>query len=69
MRKYLPSAHTAKAIAGALVAAAAYLAGVIPATGGFGDVSTVQWLGLIVFLGGGYGIVYAAPKNKPAPPA
>jgi hypothetical protein len=66
MKKYLPGGHTAKAIAGALVAVAAYLVGVIPAAGGFGDVSTVQWLGLVVFLGGGYGIVYAAPKNKPA---
>ena len=54
----------AKAIATALVAAAAYLVGVIPAEGGFGDVSTVQWLGLVVFMGAGYGITYNVP-NQP----
>lgn len=54
----------AKAVVSAIVVAAAYLVGVIPAEGGFGDVSTVQWLGLVVFMGGAYGITYAVP-NKP----
>lgn len=64
MTKYLPSARTAKAVASALVAAAGYLVGVIPATGGFGDVTTVQWLGLVVFLGGAYGITYRVPNRQ-----
>lgn len=55
-----------KAIGGAAVALAAYLIGVIPAAGGFGDVSLVGWLGAIVFLGAGYGITYAVP-NPAAP--
>ena len=57
--------HTAKAVVAAVVVAAAYLVGVIPAEGGFGDVTTVQWLGLVVFMGGAYGITYAVP-NAPA---
>jgi hypothetical protein len=63
MRKYLPSKDTAKAVASAVVVAAAYLIGVIPAEGSFGDVSTVQWLGLVVFIGGAYGITYAVPDS------
>lgn len=65
MKKYLPSKATAKAVASALVVAAVYLIGVIPATGGFGDMTTVQWLGGVVFMGGAYGITYAVP-NRPA---
>lgn len=52
---------TAKAVAASLVVAAAYLVGVVPATGGFGDVTVVQWLGLVVFMGGAFGITYAVP--------
>lgn len=55
----------AKAIASMVVCAAAYLVGVVPAEGGFGDVSTVQWLGLVVFTGSAYGITYGVP-NQPA---
>ena len=58
MREILPSRQTAKAVAAACVALAAYLVGVVPAQGGFGDVTTVQWLGAVVFLGGAYGITY-----------
>lgn len=65
MRKYLPSKATAKAVASALVVAAVYLIGVIPATGGFGDVSVKDWLGLVVSIGAAYGVTYAAPKNQP----
>ena len=57
----------AKALAGAVVSLAAYLIGVIPAEGGFGDVSTVQWLGALVALGAAYGIVAAVPNKTPAP--
>lgn len=60
-----PSKRTAKAVASALVALAAYLVGVIPAEGGFGDVSTVQWLGAVVFLGSAYGITYGVSNAKP----
>ena len=62
MRKFLPSKRTAKAVAALIVCAAAYLVGVVPAEGGLGDVSTVQWLGLIVFAGGAYGITYRVPN-------
>lgn len=54
----------AKAIAGAIVGAASYLMGVIPAQGGFSDVTLQQWLGLVVALGAGFGIVWRVP-NKP----
>ena len=66
MQEYLPSRATAKAVASAIVVAAAYLVGVIPAEGGFGDVTTVQWLGLVVFMGGAYGITYAVPNRSSA---
>ena len=57
---------TAKAVVSATVVAAAYLVGVIPAEGGFGDVSTVQWVGLVVFVGGAYGITYRVPNRDTA---
>ena len=53
----------AKAIASGVVALAAYLMGVIPAEGGFGDVSTAQWLGSIVALGASFGITYGVPNK------
>lgn len=53
-----------KAVASLVVCAAAYLVGVVPAEGGLGDVSTAQWLGLIVFCGAAYGITYAVPNPK-----
>lgn len=64
MKKYLPSARTAKAVAAAIVALAGYLTGVIPAEGGLGDVTTLQWLGAVVFLGGAYGITYRVPNSR-----
>ena len=66
MREYLPSKRTAKAVAAGVVSLAAYLTGVIPSEGGFGDVSTVQWLGAVVFLGAAYGITYQV-SNRPQP--
>jgi hypothetical protein len=62
------AATVAKAITGAIVCLAGYLVGVIPAEGGFADVSLVQWLGALVFMGGAYGLVYRipnAPTNTP----
>lgn len=64
MRKFLPSKATAKAVASAVVALAAYLVGVVPASGGLGDVTTVQWLGAVVFLGGAYGITYGVSNSR-----
>ena len=58
-----------KAIASGVVALAAYLIGVIPAAGGFGDVSVVQWLGAVVFVAAGYGLTYAVPNPVTPPPA
>ena len=53
----------AKAVASAVVTLAAYLAGVIPAEGGFADVSTVQWLGAVVALGASFGVTYRVPNR------
>ena len=63
MRKFLPSKATAKAVASSVVALAAYLVGVVPAQGGLGDVTTAQWLGAVVFLGGAYGITYGVSNQ------
>lgn len=51
--------------AAAAVVAASYLMGVIPAEGGFGDVTTVEWLGLVVFMGGAFGIAQSARNATP----
>ena len=55
-----------KALSAAVVCAAAYLVGVVPAQGGFGDLTTVQWLGLVVFMGGAYGVTYHVPYQSTA---
>lgn len=57
------SKHTLRGIASGVVSLAAYLVGVVPAEGGLGDVSTVQWLGAVVFLGAAYGITSRASKD------
>lgn len=57
-------AKVAKAIAAALVCAAAYLVGVLSEDETLGDLTTVQWLGLVVFLGGAYGITWAVPNRR-----
>lgn len=53
----------AKAVVAMLVCAAAYLVGILSGDQSLGDVTTVQWLGLVVFMGGAYGITYAVPKR------
>ena len=53
----------AKAIAAAAGAAVAYLIGVIPAAGGFGDLSTVQWLGLVPVVLAVYGVTWRIPNR------
>lgn len=53
----------AKAILAGPLAVVAYFAGIIPETGGFTDLTTVQWLGAILVLGGAYGITYAVPDS------
>jgi hypothetical protein len=52
-----------KALASGAVSLAAYLAGVIPAEGGFGDVSLGQWMLAIVAVGAAFGITAAVPKG------
>lgn len=59
----------AKAVASMLVCAAAYLVGILSGDQGLGDVTTVQWLGLVVFMGSAYGITYALPKRVGRPRA
>lgn len=58
------AAKVAKAIAAAIVCAAAYLVGILSGDQGLGDLTTVQWLGLVVFLGGAYGITWAVPNAR-----
>lgn len=68
MNSILPVVRsTAKALVALVVCAAAYLVGILSGDQNLTDVRTVQWLGLIVFMGGAYGITYAIP-NRPGPP-
>lgn len=53
----------AKAIAAGLGAAAAYLVGVIPAEGGIGDITTIQWIALVPIVLGVYGITWGVPNT------
>jgi hypothetical protein len=65
MNPYLAyAAKVAKAIAAAVVCAAAYLVGILSDDQTLGDLTTLQWLGLVVFLGGAYGITWAVPNRK-----
>lgn len=61
MEKYIKEA--AKAVAAAIVTCAAYLVGILGEGENLSDLSFVQWLGLIIFLGGAYGITYSV-SNK-----
>lgn len=63
MEKYVLQA--AKAVVALVVTAAAYLVGILAGDQDLGDLSFVQWLGLIIFMGGAYGITYGV-KNKDA---
>ena len=54
----------AKAVASLIVCAAAYLVGILSGDQGLGDVTTVQWLGLVVFVGAAFGITYGVPNRK-----
>ena len=68
MTDLLPALRsTAKAVAALAVCAAAYLVGILSGDQALSDVTTVQWLGLVVFMGGAYGITWAVP-NRPGPP-
>jgi hypothetical protein len=55
--------ENAKAVMAVLVTAAAYLTGVLGQEDTLGDVTTTQWLGLVVFVGGAYGLTNAV-RNK-----
>jgi hypothetical protein len=57
------SKHTLRGALSGVVALAAYLVGVLPAESGLGDVTVVQWLGAVVFLGASYGITARASKD------
>lgn len=56
--------HAAKAISGAVVSGAGYLMGVLPATATPADITFIQWLGLVVAVGGTFGIVYRVPNRQ-----
>lgn len=55
----------ALAVASMVVTAAAYLIGALPADATLGDVTTVQWLGLIVAEGAAFGITQRARNTTP----
>lgn len=63
--------ESAKAVVAALVVAAAYLVGVFPADAGLldglGQLTGVQWLGLLLFVGGAYGLTYRIPNTPRTP--
>lgn len=52
----------AKAVAAGVGAAAAYLIGVLPAEGGFADVTLIQWLGLVPVVLAVYGVTWSVPN-------
>lgn len=57
-----------KAVVAMLATAAGYLVGVLSGDQGLDDLTTVQWLGLVVFMGGAYGLTYFVPKRVGTPP-
>lgn len=61
-------ATTAKACAALIVCAAAYLTAIVSGDTTLADVTQGQWLGLVVFMGGAYGITYAVPNRSPLRP-
>lgn len=56
--------RAAKALAATVVCAAAYLVGVLTGDQTLADVTTVQWLGLVVFVGAAFGITYRVPNRQ-----
>lgn len=62
----MPMSAYAKAIISAIAATIAYLMGAISPEGGFGDLSTNQWMGCVLVFLGALGVTYAVP-NKPNP--
>lgn len=56
-----------KAIVGGVTAGVLYLVGVIPSSGGFDDVTTVGWLGLVLAVLGTGGAVYGTTNTPPGP--
>lgn len=59
----------AKAIIAALYSIIAAVLLVLPTDGGFADLSTAQWLGIAALVLGPGGVLAAANKVKPTPPA
>ncbi len=64
MQKFIDEiAPYAKAVAGAAVAGLTYLIGVIPASGGFGDVTVAGWMGFAIAILASFGVVYQIPNR------
>ncbi len=65
---WVPSKSTRKAVGAAFVTVAAYLVGVFPEDvsllAGFAQISGLEWLGGVLFLGTAYGITYSV-SNAP----
>ena len=57
--------EVAKAIAAGIGAAVAYFVGVLPANGGFGDLTTVQWLMVVPVVLAVYGVTWSVPNAAP----
>lgn len=58
--------EVAKAIAAGIGAAVAYFVGVIPAEGGFGDLTTIQWLAAVPVVLAVYGVTWSVPNRPPS---
>lgn len=60
--------RVAKAIAGGVAAAAAYMLGVVSTDVGlveaFTELNATQWFGLVLSILGSYGIVYRIPNKE-----
>lgn len=56
-------ARVAKAIVAGAAAGAAYLIGVLSPDATFGDVTLVQWLGIIPVIAAAYGITWRVPNG------
>ncbi len=63
LRAVKPSRRTLKAVVSGVVTLAAYLVATLGANDDLGDLTTVQWLGAVVFVGAAYGITYRVPNT------
>lgn len=56
-----------KAVVALIVTAAAYLVGILSGDQDLGDLTFVQWLGLVLFMGAAYGFTYQTRNKENTP--